>query len=180
MQSDFAQFFQGEKHAASRCEDYFGVRGRGRRGQIYADPGPLPGRATDFSYAQNVQSAYVSYAGAPGKKLITKPGSRVERTALAAGLTTTGTGFSREYGALLPTGSVQYAFSDISGLLLAYGCRITRPAIYYLNPFVEYANQHSITYGNLDPELTDIYEASCHPMRRGAQLGLTGGGAPYG
>lgn len=105
----------------------------------------------------------------------------MERTALAAGLTT-GTGFSQEYGALLPTGSVQYAFTDISWLLLAYGCRITRPAIYYLSPFAEYANQHSITYGNpdLDPELTDTYEASYHPMRRGAQLGLTGSGAPYG
>ncbi|MGI4886424.1 MAG: TonB-dependent receptor domain-containing protein [Janthinobacterium lividum] len=180
-QSDFTQPF-GEKNTLQA-----GVKAIFRRtGAVAAVDGftpgqgpdfaPLPGRATDFSYAQNVQAAYASYAGAWGKKLTATLGGRVERTALVADFCATGTGFSRQYGALLPTGSVQYAFSDTSGLRLAYGRRITRPAIDYLNPFVDRSNPQAITYGNpdLDPELTDTYEASYTATRHGAQLVLTG------
>jgi outer membrane receptor protein involved in Fe transport len=121
-----------------------------------------PQRGTDFSYAQDVQAAYASYAFSLGEKLTATLGSRLERTALAADFRTTGTGFSRNYLTLLPNAHAQLALGEASGLRLAYSRRITRPYIDYLNPFVDRSDAKNLVYGNpgLDPELTDSYELS--------------------
>ncbi len=117
-------------------------------------------RATDFNYDQNVQAAYATYAFRVGKKLNASLGGRVERTTLTANFRTTDTGFGRSYTTPLPNGSAQYAISETTSLRLAYSRRITRPNIYYLNPYVDRSDPSVISYGNpdLDPELTDSYE----------------------
>lgn len=121
-----------------------------------------PRRATNFSYAQNVQSVYGIYSFGLGPKLTASLGSRVERTALTADFRTSAAGFDRNYNTLLPNGNARYAFSDATGLRLAYSRRITRPFIDYLNPFVDRSDAKNISYGNpaLSPELTDSYELS--------------------
>ncbi|MFD1469665.1 TonB-dependent receptor domain-containing protein [Hymenobacter caeli] len=127
-----------------------------------ADFARAPRRATDFSYAQNVQAAYATYSFGVGKKLTSSLGSRLERTALNADFRTSGTGFDRSYLSLLPNGNARYAFSDATSLRLAYSRRITRPFIDYLNPYVDRSDAKNISYGNpnLAPELTDSYELS--------------------
>jgi outer membrane receptor protein involved in Fe transport len=117
-------------------------------------------RATDFSYDQNVQSAYGIYSFGIGKKLTASLGSRLERTALAADFRTVGTGFDRAYLSLLPNASAQYKLGEASSVRAAYSRRITRPYIDYLNPFVNTSSPGAIFYGNptLAPELTDSYE----------------------
>ncbi|AWM34706.1 outer membrane beta-barrel family protein [Hymenobacter nivis] len=119
-------------------------------------------RATDFSYAQNVQAVYGIYSFGLGPKLTASLGGRVERTALTADFRTSSSGFERSYNTLLPNGNARYAFSDATSLRLAYSRRITRPFIDYLNPFVDRSDAKNISYGNpaLDPELTDSYELS--------------------
>ena len=119
-------------------------------------------RATDFSYAQDVQAAYATYGFGVGKKLTASLGGRVERTAIAAEFRTSGTGFSRSYVTPLPNGNARYAFSDATSLRAAYSRRITRPFIDYLNPFVDRSDAKNISFGNpdLNPELTDSYELS--------------------
>ena len=122
-----------------------------------------PRRATDFSYAQDVQAAYATYSFGLGKKLTSSLGSRLERTALAADFRATNTApFDRSYLTLLPNGSARYAFADATSLRFAYSRRITRPFIDYLNPFVDRSDAKNISYGNpnLNPELTDSYELS--------------------
>ena len=124
---------------------------------------PDPRRATDFSYAQDVQAAYATYSFGLGQKLTSSLGSRLERTALNADFRVNGTGpFGRSYLTLLPNGSARYAFSDATSLRLAYSRRITRPFIDYLNPFVDRSDAKNISFGNpgLAPELTDSYELS--------------------
>ncbi|NML66654.1 TonB-dependent receptor [Hymenobacter sp. RP-2-7] len=138
---------------------------------------PLPGRGTSFSYQQQVQAAYASYATAPGKQLTATLGARLERTADEADFGAGGGSLPpRSYYSPLPSASLRYAFSDTSSLRLAYSRRITRPSIDFLNPFVDRSNPQNITYGNptLAAELTDAYEASYATGMRTATLLLTG------
>ena len=119
-------------------------------------------RATDFSYAQDVQAAYATYGFGVGKKVNFSLGGRVERTSIAADFRTSNSGFNRNYVTPLPNGNVRYAFSDATSLRAAYSRRITRPFIDYLNPFVDRSDAKNINFGNpdLSPELTDSYELS--------------------
>ena len=136
---------------------------------------PLPARATDFTYDQNVQAAYATYSFSAGKKLNLSIGSRLERTALAAIFRTTDSGFGRDYFSLLPNGSAQYALSEANSFRLAYSRRITRPYIFYLNPFVNRSDPQNISYGNpnLDPELTDSYELSFNTNGKAGSLNVS-------
>ncbi|MGI4832340.1 MAG: TonB-dependent receptor domain-containing protein [Janthinobacterium lividum] len=119
-------------------------------------------RATDFSYAQNVQAAYASYEWAVGKQFTASLGSRLERTSISADFRTNATSFDRAYLTLLPNGFAQYTLSEASSVRAAYSRRITRPFIDFLNPFVDRSQPGVVSYGNpyLDPELTDSYELS--------------------
>ena len=129
---------------------------------LAADFANAPRRATDFSYAQDVQAAYAIYSFGVGKKLTASLGGRVERTSLTADFCTTQSGFGRSYVTPLPNGNAQYAFSEATSVRMAYSRRITRPFIDYLNPFVDRSNAQNISFGNpaLNPELTDSYELS--------------------
>ncbi|MCC3151540.1 TonB-dependent receptor [Hymenobacter sp. BT770] len=141
-----------------------------------ADFVPLPSRGTDFTYDQNVQSAYATYSFAASKKLNLSVGSRLERTAIAAQFHTTDTGFERSYLSLLPNTFAQYALSEASSMRLAYSRRITRPYIYYLNPYVNRNDPQNISTGNpnLKPELTDSYELSYNTNGKAGSLSVSG------
>jgi len=138
----------------------------------------LAGRGTDFSYAQDVQAAYASYATSLSKKLTATLGSRGERTSFSADFRASGTSLApRSYVSVLPNASLNYSFRrDTSGLRLAYSRRITRPYIDYLNPFVDRSNPQNITYGNPDlaPELTDAYEVSYNTLVHAAPVVFSG------
>jgi outer membrane receptor protein involved in Fe transport len=182
LQSDFTQPF-GAKNTLE-----MGVKAIFRRTGSVAEVDTLlpalaaslaraPRRGTDFGYTQAVQAAYASYAAAVGNKLTASLGGRVERTTLAAAFGGAGGGgFGRRYVSLLPTGTVRYAFSDTSAVRLAYGRRISRPAIDYLNPFVDRSNPQNIAYGNpaLDPEITDAYELGYTTIYKAVTLVLSG------
>ena len=138
----------------------------------------LVGRGTDFSYSQDVQAAYASYATILGKKLNATLGSRVERTSLSADFRNSGTSLTpHSYVSALPNASLNYTFRrDTTGLRLAYSRRITRPYIDYLNPFADRSNPQNITYGNPDlaPELTDAYEVSYNTLIQAAPVIFSG------
>jgi outer membrane receptor protein involved in Fe transport len=144
---------------------------------------PAPGRATDFSYAQDVQAAYATYTLALGEKLTATLGSRLERTALAADFRASGTSLpARSYLTLLPNGHAQYAFTEATSLRAAYSRRITRPYIDYLNPFVDRSDAKNLVYGNpsLDPELTDSYELSYSTTHNSTTLNVAASGRHTG
>ena len=176
-QTDFVQPF-GEKQTLE-----MGLKSIWRRNSSVADIDTLftaqageyarsARRATNFSYDQNVQATYATYSFGLGKKVRVSLGGRVERTMLTAAFRTTDTGFSRSYLTPLPNGSAQYAFSEATSLRLAYSRRITRPNIYYLNPYVDRSDPSYLSFGNpkLDPELTDSYELSYNTVIKTATL----------
>ena len=137
----------------------------------------LPARNTNFEYDQQVQAAYGTYSFTPLKKLNLSLGARAERTTLTANLyaPVRQPEFGQTYTSLLPNGSAQYAFTDLTSLRLAYSRRITRPFIDYLNPFVDRSDTLNLRVGNpaLNPELTDSYELSYNTMIKTATLSVS-------
>ncbi len=120
-------------------------------------------RGTSFDYRQDVEAAYASYSFDATTKLHLTLGGRVERTGLWAEFANTNTGIPyRSYVTPLPNANLSYALSKTSSLRLAYSRRISRPYIYYLNPYVNRSNPINYSYGNpnLDPELTHSVELS--------------------
>jgi outer membrane receptor protein involved in Fe transport len=120
-------------------------------------------RGTAFDYRQDVEAAYATYNFNASEKLQVGLGGRVERTGLWAEFANTNTGIPyRSYVTPLPNANLSYALSKTSSLRLAYSRRISRPYIYYLNPYVNRSNPISYSYGNpdLDPELTHSVELS--------------------
>jgi len=120
-------------------------------------------RGTAFDYRQDVEAAYATYNFNATEKLHLGLGGRVERTGLWAEFANTNTGIPyRSYVTPLPNANLSYALSKTSSLRLAYSRRISRPYIYYLNPYVNRSNPISYSYGNpgLDPELTHSVELS--------------------
>ncbi|WP_198172440.1 TonB-dependent receptor domain-containing protein [Hymenobacter ginkgonis] len=166
FQSDFTQPFGDKKTLEMGLKAIFRRTGSvatvdGLTPGQTSDFVPLAGRATDFSYAQDVQAAYATYGFGVGKKLTASLGGRVERTALSAEFRATNSPpFSQHYITPLPNGNARYAFSDATSLRFAYSRRITRPFIDFLNPFVDRSDPKNISFGNpeLSPELTDSYE----------------------
>ncbi|RFP64425.1 TonB-dependent receptor [Hymenobacter lapidiphilus] len=142
-----------------------------------SEPTQLPARGTNFDYQQDVQAAYATYSFSLGKKLSLSLGGRLERTALTADFRTSAdTSFTRSYYTPLPNGSAQLKLSEESSLRLAYSRRITRPYIYYLNPFRDVSDPNVIRFGNpeLDAELTDSYELSYNTSIKTATLSVSG------
>ncbi len=120
-------------------------------------------RGTSFDYRQDVEAAYATYGFDATAKLHLGLGGRVERTGLWAEFANTNTGIPyRSYVTPLPNANLSYTLSKTSSLRLAYSRRISRPYIYYLNPYINRSNPISYSYGNpnLDPELTHSVELS--------------------
>jgi outer membrane receptor protein involved in Fe transport len=120
-------------------------------------------RGTSFDYRQDVEGVYATYNFNASQKVHVGVGGRVERTGLWAEFTNTNTGIPyRSYVTPLPNANLSYTLSKTSSLRLAYSRRISRPYIYYLNPYVNRSNPISYSYGNLtlDPELTHSVELS--------------------
>ena len=56
--------------------------------------------------------------------------------------------FHKDYGNLVPSGSVGYNITPISNIGLTYTMRISRPGISQLNPYTDRTNPTSLSYGN--------------------------------
>ncbi len=56
--------------------------------------------------------------------------------------------FKKDYGDLVPSGSLGYNFSPTTNLGITYTMRISRPGINQLNPYVDRTNPNVLSYGN--------------------------------
>ncbi len=56
--------------------------------------------------------------------------------------------FKKDYGDLVPSGSVGFNFSPTTNLGVTYTMRISRPGIAQLNPYVDRTNPNALSYGN--------------------------------
>ena len=115
-----------------------------------------PNSSSEYEYKNSILAGYGEYAG-NFNKFGLKAGLRYEYTWQDVEYHLgKGDDFTKQYGSLVPTASLQYTISQGSNLGLTYNMRISRPGISYLNPYVDKTNPIALSYGN--PEL-DVEKA---------------------
>lgn len=103
-----------------------------------------------FSQFKDIYALYGSYTGSFGRWSL-KAGLRFEHTRIGLKYRVGDyPDFTSRLNDWVPNGAVSYNISDASTLRLAYGMRISRPNVYYLNPFVNDLTPGMVTYGNPD------------------------------
>jgi outer membrane receptor protein involved in Fe transport len=65
-----------------------------------------------------------------------------------------GEDFNKRFSDLVPSANISYQIAPTQTLKASYNMRISRPGIWYLNPFINDADPKNISYGNskLDSE----------------------------
>jgi outer membrane receptor protein involved in Fe transport len=115
----------------------------------------------DLDYNQYILGAYLGYVF-KWKKLSTKTGLRLERTWNDGVSKTSGvsTNFTNRLFNLVPY--VTFSFMPKQGqtIKLSYTQRLSRPGIWYLNPYVDNIDSMNISYGNpsLESEVSHSFE----------------------
>ena len=123
-----------------------------------------PASSLDYDFYNRIGAAYAELAGTFGKWGV-KGGTRYEHTwqtySSVPPVTTSPDGrFDVQYGALVPTASVQYNLSAVQNIGLSYNMRISRPGITYLNPYVDTTDPTALSYGNSDLEVERSHNLS--------------------
>lgn len=101
----------------------------------------------DLDQTQNILAAYGSYT-LKLEKFSVRTGLRYEQT--ESNVILTNTSFLVNFQNLVPSVTMSYKFNDASNLRLSYNQRISRPDIWYLNPFLDNSNPRSVLQGNPD------------------------------
>jgi len=105
---------------------------------------------------QNILGAYASYS-LKLEKFSFRAGVRYEQT--WSNVVVTDTSFHVNFKNWVPSVSLNYKFNASSSIKLSYTQRISRPGIWYLNPFIDNSNPYSIHQGNPDlkPEIDNSF-----------------------
>lgn len=114
---------------------------------------PTPNQpVNNLDQTQNILGAYGSYT-LKLEKFSVRAGLRFEYT--GSKIVLTDTTISPSFANLVPSVSMSYKLNDANNLRLSYNQRISRPGIWYLNPFRDNSNPFSISQGNPDlkPEI---------------------------
>lgn len=115
----------------------------------------------DLDYDQYIMGLYAGYL-IKWKKLSTKAGLRLERTWNDGTSRTSGinTDFTNNLFNLVPYITFSYMPKQGQTIKLSYTQRLSRPGIYYLNPYVNNSDSLNISYGNpmLKSEVSHSFE----------------------
>jgi outer membrane receptor protein involved in Fe transport len=119
-------------------------------------------RSNYLDYDQNVAAGYSSFTIELPKKWGVQAGVRYERTMITAQFKERNDVEIPGYDNWLPSINLSKRFEKGGSVRASYTQRIQRPSIRFLNPFVDYSNQNSISFGQptLAPELVDMLELS--------------------
>jgi outer membrane receptor protein involved in Fe transport len=117
----------------------------------------------DLDYDQYIMGLYAGYL-MKWKKLSTKTGLRLERTWNDGNSKTAGvnTEFTNRLINLVPYITFSYMPKQGQTIKLSYTQRLSRPGIWYLNPYVNNTDSLRISYGNpqLKSEISHSFELS--------------------
>lgn len=121
-----------------------------------------PNRSSEFTYSQQVTSGYTSLKIDSKRKWNLTAGARLENTSIQGDFVTTKTRFSNQYQNLIPSFTLAKTFHTKHTVKVSYTQRISRPMIWYLNPYKNYSDPKNVQTGNpyLNPELTHATEVS--------------------
>ena len=135
---------------------------------------PLPKLSNVFQYQQSIVSGYADYVLTVGKFRI-HPGLRVEQTGVSANFESTNTVANPSYFTLIPTFSIGYKPTKTTSIRLSYARQISRPQVWYLNPYLNNQNPQSLSTGNPDltPEYVNSYELEGSYFKNGLNVSAT-------
>jgi len=113
----------------------------------------------NLDQTQDILGAYGSYT-LKLKKLSLRAGLRYEQT--WSNVLLTDTNFHFNFQNLIPSVTMSYKFNESSSVRLSYNQRISRPGIWYLNPYVDNSNPNAIQQGNpdLSPEISNSFSVN--------------------
>ncbi|MEJ5964266.1 TonB-dependent receptor domain-containing protein [Pedobacter immunditicola] len=125
----------------------------------------------NFDYDQNVGAAYGVISFQLAKKTTLKGGLRAEYTKIA-GQAGSVLNFDNDYFNLFPSAIISQTLKGNSTLKLSYNRRMSRPSLYYLNPFLNQNDPENQTQGNpgLSPELSDNMELGYSTYIKGSVI----------
>lgn len=128
---------------------------------IWSDTGHY---SNTFTLKEGILAGYLSY----GSKLSIidyKVGLRTEHTQTEGLLETTGETFSNKYTDFFPSINLAYQYNPKNQFVLSYSRRISRPQMFYLNPFYKLASRYYASMGNprLNPMYTSQFELAWNP-----------------
>ncbi|WP_432709421.1 TonB-dependent receptor domain-containing protein [Pedobacter sp.] len=125
----------------------------------------------DFDYDQNVGAVYGVISFKLAKKTTVKGGLRAEYTKIG-GQSGTELNFDNDYFNLFPSMILSQTLKGASTLKLSYNKRMSRPSLFYLNPFQNQNDPENITQGNpnLSPELSDNIELGYSTYIKGSVI----------
>lgn len=125
----------------------------------------------NFDYDQNVGAAYGVISFKLAKKTTVKGGLRAEYTKIG-GQSGTEVDFDNDYFNLFPSMILSQTLKGNSSLKLSYNRRMSRPSLFYLNPFLNRNDPENLTQGNpnLNPELSDNMELGYSTYIKGSVI----------
>jgi ferric enterobactin receptor len=108
---------------------------------------------------QRVYSGYASVRLSNRRKWNLSAGARLEHTEIEGDFKTTGTQLNNQYNNLIPSITLSKGIGKHT-VKASYTQRITRPMIWYLNPWVNQSDPKNLVTGNPDlkPELNHAAE----------------------
>jgi outer membrane receptor protein involved in Fe transport len=120
-----------------------------------------PLQDNDFDYTQRVYSGYTSLRWSNKARWTINAGARLEHTQIRGRFVTTATSINSHYDNIIPSINISKGIKT-STFKISYTQRITRPLIWYLNPWVNRVDPKNITTGTptLEPELNHATEVS--------------------
>ncbi|MDQ3279099.1 MAG: outer membrane beta-barrel family protein, partial [Bacteroidota bacterium] len=132
---------------------------------------PDPAQTNDFDYTQRVYSGYTSLRWSNKAKWSLAAGARLEHTEIRGNFITTGTRINNQYNNLIPSVNLSKGINT-HNLKISYTQRITRPLIWYLNPWVNRSDPKSISTGTptLNPELNHAVELGHSVSTKGGTM----------
>ena len=122
---------------------------------------PLAGLNNNFIYGEDIHAVY-GIVGNKFDKFNWQAGLRAEYSDVLTELVQDDSVNHRQYANLFPSAFIGYEISQKSIVQVSYSRRIRRPGFWELNPFMTFSDARNFWSGNpnLDPELTNSYEAS--------------------
>lgn len=101
-----------------------------------------------YNHTQDIFSGYAGYS-LKYKFLGLKTGLRLEQTSLDVKYNSTNqSDFNADFTDLVPSANLSFKLNDTKNIRIAYNMRISRPGIWYLNPYVDNSDPTNISYGN--------------------------------
>lgn len=115
--------------------------------------------STRYDHKQDILAAYLGYQ-LKYKKIGGKAGIRYEHTFMDADYRNKNEHFDAQFDDVVPSLMFSYQLAPTKSLRASYNMRISRPGIWFLNPFTDTSNPTSVSYGNPDLESEKAHSVS--------------------